>query len=88
MKYNILRIFSAGGWRRVRPAKLLFPLPSLIKSAVALVVPGATATQGAQTPGCHYLAGQKSSDPWPFPYNFVHQTKFFSLYVFFSLRIW
>ena len=64
--------------------ELLFPLPSLIKSAVALVfISGATSSQGAEAPGCHYLIGQNHPMLGHFHINLYVKQNFFYLTFFF-----
>lgn len=67
--------------------ELLFPLPSLIKSAVGLVlISGATSSQGAEAeaPGCHYLIGQSHPVLGHFHINLYIKQNFFYLTFFFS----
>lgn len=58
MSDSILRTWSACHGEEGAPSA--FHLPSLIKSALALVVTAATTSQGAQTPGCYCLAQQNN----------------------------
>lgn len=67
--------------------ELLFPLPSLIKSAVGLVlISGATSSQGAEAPGCHYLIGQSHPVLGHFHINLYIKQNFFYLTFFFLFK--
>lgn len=68
--------------------ELLFPLPSLIKSAVGLVlISGATSSQGAEAPGCHYLIGQSHPVLGHFHINlYIKQNFFYLTFFFFFLK--
>lgn len=87
MNDNILRIFSPGGWRKAHPVKLLFPSPSVSKSAVALVlISGATSSQGAEAPGCHYLIGQNPILGHFHKNLYIKQNLFYLTFFFFLFK--